>query len=209
MFYRLVKASFQFFYCKVYEHTTLGYKVFDTLETGAIIASNHLSYFDPPLLGISCPRPLYFLAKKELFSSFFLNWIMKSLNALPIEGKLCDKDSLKEAIRVLENKGYLAVFPEGARSQSGKIASFQKGVGMLAYKLGCPIIPAYIKGTYEIWPPHKTFPKLFKKSLVAFGEPIYFQKELKPLNRKKQIAAITLQVEQAVRKLEKEHGKSV
>ena len=209
MLYLTAKFFFRCFYFPFWKNKALGKETILQSKKGAIIAPNHYSYFDPPLIAISSPRPVYFLAKRSLFANRFFNWIFRKFHSLPIEGGVSDKDSLKDAINILENKGFLVIFPEGTRSQNGKIAPFQKGVGMLAFRLRCPIIPTYIHGTYESWPPQQPLPTPFRNSAVVFGTPIPWKAEWNELSRKDCIRAVTEEVEKAVRSLQASYLKNL
>jgi 1-acyl-sn-glycerol-3-phosphate acyltransferase len=170
-FYKISKACFRAFFYSLY-----GHEVIHASETkwkgAAIIASNHLSFFDPPLLAASSDDDLYFLARSSLFRNPIFKSMITSLNAYPVQAS----SSLKTATDLLQNGKKLVIFPEGTRSADGSLMEFKHGVGLLAIKANCPIIPTYIHGTFEILPKGKIFPSLFhKKTACIFGAPIFPQ----------------------------------
>lgn len=138
------------------------------LQGGVIIAANHLSLWDPPLLGIFSPRPIHFMAKAELFKIPVLGRIFKKLNAFPVRRGAADRSAIKTSIALLQSEKCLGVFPEGTRSKTGKLGTAEPGIAMLAVKTGAPIIPAAIIGTNKVF--HcKTILPQFE---VRFGKPI-------------------------------------
>jgi len=144
---------------------------------GVIIASNHVSYLDPIVLGASTKRKINFIAKKEVFNNIFSSIFLKSLNAFPVDRKKIDMPAFKKTISILERGGILGIFPEGTRSINGELQELKLGVVKIAMKAGVPIIPVGIIGTHKIYPHGKTFPVLFKNKItVYFGAPQYFDK---------------------------------
>lgn len=139
---------------------------------GAIIAANHASFLDPPLIAISWPGPIHFLARKTLFDVKLLKPLITGLNAHPLTGSN-DTSSLKLACKLLSEGKKILIFPEGTRSIDGEIAPFKQGIGMLVRKSGAPIIPTYIHNSHKAWPKNKKYPKLFgTKTACVFGKPI-------------------------------------
>ena len=176
LFYSVSKQSLRLLFSLLYSHEVHLPKE-KIYPGGAIIAANHASFFDPPLIAVSWPEPIHFLAKKELFGLFLLRSIITGLNAHPLGGKH-DLSSLKLACKLLQEGKKVLVFPEGTRSPDGQIAPFRSGIGLLAKKSGCPVIPAYIHGAFELWPKTKRLPRLWKqKTACIFGSPIYLEKD--------------------------------
>lgn len=163
----LVWLYFKIFYrLKVY-----GIKNF--IHGPAIIASNHVSFLDPPAVAVSSLEEIHFLAKEYLFKGF-LGKIIRKLNSHPLSGKASDFSSLKKIITLLEEGDKVILFPEGGRSYDGKIGKILPGIGLLLYRTKCAIIPTYIHGAFDIWKKAEKRPKLFGKIRVVFGTPIYF-----------------------------------
>lgn len=144
---------------------------------GVIIASNHVSYLDPIVLGVSTKRKLYFITKKEAFNNIFGRIILNKLNAFPVDRKKIDMFAFKKTISILKVGGALGIFPEGTRSLNGELQELKLGVVKIAMKAGVPIIPVGIIGTHKIYPHGKILPVPFKNKItVYFGAPQYFDK---------------------------------
>ena len=116
-------------------------------ETGGfILASNHISYYDPPMLGSWSTRQMYFFAKAELFRNRIFGFAISRTNAIPVKRGTIDRAAVDRALDAI-SRGYgLLVFPEGTRSKTGDFLDPKAGLGMLAIRAKCPIVPAYIHG---------------------------------------------------------------
>jgi 1-acyl-sn-glycerol-3-phosphate acyltransferase len=135
---------------------------------GVIVAANHISAADPPFIGTCINREFHFLAKKELFRNFFLGFLIRNLNAIPVDRAVLDQSALGAAEEALRRGYGLILFPEGTRSRSGKLGRGKPGVGLLARRTGIPVVPAYIENS-------RGFGSLLlrgKRLVVRFGEPI-------------------------------------
>jgi len=144
---------------------------------GLIIASNHVSYLDPAVLTASFNRKIYFLTKKEVFKNNFISFLLKNMNALPIDRGKVDMLAFKKAINILREEKVLGIFPEGTRSSNGELQELKLGTIKIAMKTGVPILPAGIIGTHKIYPRGIKFPILFKhKIIVKYGAPQYLDK---------------------------------
>jgi len=135
---------------------------------GFVLASNHISYADPPFLGCMVPRQLFFFAKRELFDHRLLGALFRSVNAMPVTRGTVDRREVREAIKVVKQGYGLVVFPEGTRSKSGVLRSPRPGMALIARQTACPITPAYVYGANRL-----------KRCLwgrgrlgIVFGEPI-------------------------------------
>src|SRR5271156_1917465 len=100
-------------------------------EGPAIMAANHQSYFDPPLVGITCRNELYFLARKSLFDIPFLGALISRVNALPVDLSKGDVSALRTVINLLKAGNRTVIFPEGTRSLNGQIQQARPGIGMI------------------------------------------------------------------------------
>lgn len=187
-FYRFIRfilrQFFDLFYrCKVYgaEHPIKG---------GAIIAPNHTSFFDPPIIAAAWPEEVHFIAKESLFNPFYMNWLLTNLNAYPLQENAHDIKLIKKICHLIEEGKKVVIFPEGERSSNGNILKIKSGVSMIALKMKCPIIPAYIEGAYEAWPRNSRVPNIGCKIKVFFGKPIIIDKYLH-LHKKEAQESIT------------------
>jgi 1-acyl-sn-glycerol-3-phosphate acyltransferase len=141
---------------------------------GGIIAANHVSYLDPPLIGFTLfPRKACFLAKGALFTPI-LGWLLKQMGCYPVEKGRNNLAAFKAIFDQAAQGKLVVIFPEGTRSFNGKLQKGQPGVSLLIEKSKAPVIPCYIKGTYEAWGLHRKWPKLFGNTTVVFGRPIHF-----------------------------------
>lgn len=114
---------------------------------GLIVASNHISFWDPPLVGTAAMRELHFLAKEELFRTPVLGPVIGAYNAIPIRRGVADLSGLSRAIEVLRKGRALIMFPEGSRMRDGELHPARPGVGMMAVNAGVTIVPCYISGS--------------------------------------------------------------
>ncbi|HLD36225.1 MAG TPA: lysophospholipid acyltransferase family protein [Planctomycetota bacterium] len=166
--------------CRLLAIVFLGLRAFgreNIPEGGAVLASNHQSYFDPALISITLNRPVYFLARKELFeSNRFFGWFIHNLHAIPLERRTFDSTGLRRAIEVLQNGGLLIVFPEGTRSPNGEIGEIRKGVSLLGEKANVPLVPTLVDGAYQAWPRKHKLPIRFSPITVRFGPPLRLDK---------------------------------
>ncbi len=137
-------------------------------QGGVIVAANHISAADPPFIGTCINREFHFLAKKELFRNFFLGTLIRNLNAIPVDRAILDQSALGAAEDALKRGYGLILFPEGTRSRSGELRKGKPGVGLLARRIGTPIVPAYIENSRG----SGTLIFRGKRLLVRFGEPL-------------------------------------
>ena len=114
---------------------------------GLLVASNHISFWDPPMIGAALPREVHFLAKEELFHTPGLGWLIRSLNAIPIRRGVADLSGLARALEVLRQGEALLMFPEGSRMRDGELHPSRPGVGMMAVQADVSIVPCYISGS--------------------------------------------------------------
>lgn len=122
-------------------------------KTGPFIfASNHASYLDPILLGVSLHRSLNYMARDTLFREGSFAWILKRLHVFPVRRQVGDFRAIKESIDILKSGKPLVIFPEGTRSDDGELKTGKPGIGFIAMKAKVPILPAYIEGSFKALP---------------------------------------------------------
>lgn len=191
------------FFCWVfakifYRHKTYGLEHY--YPRGAIIAANHTSYLDPPLLAVAWPEGVHFLARESLFRNWFFGKLIRALNAHPVSGRSGDVGVFKTVSGLLEEGKKVILFPEGTRSSTNQLGQIKPGVGVLVARSKAAVIPAYLKGPYEIWSRHRKFPKLFGKTICVFGSPIRWD-SYAHLEKKEAQEAITRQVAKSLEAL--------
>lgn len=114
-------------------------------QGGVIVMSNHISAFDPPLLAAIFPRPVRFMAKKELFENPIIRIVLFLADAFPVDRSKNDITAVKKALSIIKEQEVLGLFPEGTRHPEGKLGNPKAGSVMLAVKSGAPILPVGIK----------------------------------------------------------------
>ena len=140
-------------------------------EGAVIIAANHRSFLDPFVIGTLVGRPVYFVAKAELFKRRLPAWWLSSLGAFPVDRGNGDRDAMATARRILERGDVVVIFPEGTRTRPGGLGRPKRGVGRLALETGAPIVPVALIGTEAVrrgWRirPHKV--------RIRCGQPLRF-----------------------------------
>jgi glycerol-3-phosphate dehydrogenase (NAD(P)+) len=114
---------------------------------GVILAPNHRSFLDPWVVGICLRRPIYFVAKSELFEKRWLGWFLNSLGAFPIRRGEADTEAMETARILVERGNVVLIFPEGTRIRRGSLGDPKRGVGRLALETGAPVVPIAVMGT--------------------------------------------------------------
>jgi 1-acyl-sn-glycerol-3-phosphate acyltransferase len=149
---------------KAIAKTFFNYRVIgaeNMIEDGpCIIAANHCSYLDPPLVGVACQRAIHYLARKSLLDVPVLGPILPELNVIPVDQKNADRSALMGIIRVVRSGGAALIFPEGSRSPDGCLQPAQPGIGMVVAKTGAPVVPVRIEGSFRALPRGAASPRL-------------------------------------------------
>lgn len=146
------------------------------IEDGAVLlASNHESYIDPPLIATLHNKAMWYLARSTLFTKT-TNWLYTRLQAIPVDQDRPDMASLKSIIRKLKQGDNVLVFPEGQRTHDGDMGEAAPGVGLIAVKSGVPIQPIRIRGAREALPRGSGRVKFTRLSLTI-GKPIILTPE--------------------------------
>lgn len=141
-------------------------------EGGVLLAANHISYMDPPLIGAVVPRNVTFMARKGLFEIPVLRWMIKS-SAFPVDRERTRPSTIKETVRRLKKGELITMFPEGRRSETGELMEARRGIGMLACLSKVPVVPTLIIGSDRVLPVDAGWLKRAKITVV-FGEPVYY-----------------------------------
>lgn len=194
MFYRF---AWLFFYIilKVFNRLEITGRENVPLSGQLIVACNHVSVLDPIVVGVSMPRPIRFMAKKELFEHPILKGPIRALGAFPVDRGKNDIQAVKWAFRVLANQEVLGIFPEGTRRKEGPI-SFRPGTAGIALRARCKILPVALVGT-----DHILGGSPFSKLRLAIGTPIDWPAKYQGKPREKDILKLTEELQNAVENL--------
>ena len=138
---------------------------------GFVLASNHQSYLDPPLLGACLERPVSFMARDTLFRNPVFGGLIRRVGAFPVRRDGIGKDGLKEAVRRLKGGSAVVVFVEGTRTRDGRVGEVRDGAGLLSRLAGVPVVPAAVDGAWRAWPRGRALPRP-GRIRTAFGDPI-------------------------------------
>jgi 1-acyl-sn-glycerol-3-phosphate acyltransferase len=144
-------------------------------EGPAILASNHVSYLDPPLVAVSCRNEIHFLARKTLFEKPVLGPLIANLNAFPVDRDRGDVAAVRAVLQLLKSGKRVLVFPEGTRSRDGNLQPARAGVGLIIAKSLAPVVPIRIFGSYAALP--RSGGIRFVQIAVVVGRPLLFTKQ--------------------------------
>jgi 1-acyl-sn-glycerol-3-phosphate acyltransferase len=149
-----------------------------------IIAPNHRSMWDIPMVVVACPRRVVFMAKQELYKNAVLRRMWLELGAFPVRREIADLRAIDNALEVLRAGWALGIYPEGTRSFTGEMLPFLKGAAWLALLTGAPIVPCGIRGTSRRTRRDEPRPRARRPVRVVFGPPIGVSHEPDPLSRR-------------------------
>lgn len=173
MMYRFVVFIIRIVLSIFFKHKTEYTYPPELLPKGVIIAPNHASYLDPPLVAASWKGELHFFAGAHLFKKSFLGFLLPKINCHPVvPGK--ERATIRQAVDLLKQGKKVVLFPEGTRSKDGRLLALKTGVAYISLLTGCPIVPCYVEGTHDAWPKGKRLPQLSRLPLLCrFGNPLF------------------------------------
>jgi 1-acyl-sn-glycerol-3-phosphate acyltransferase len=146
------------------------------LNGGVILAANHASYIDPPLVGAGVRRMINFLARETLFHVPGLAAILRSWKVVPVDRDAGTGRGLKTILNRLEQGGAIILFPEGTRTRDGNFQPARSGIGLTVIKSNAPVVPVRVFGTYEAYGRTRKFPRPSRLQ-VKYGKPLFFEQE--------------------------------
>ncbi|HEU4683361.1 MAG TPA: lysophospholipid acyltransferase family protein [Nitrospira sp.] len=151
------------------------YRVVGTIPRtgGLLVAANHASYLDIPLLGCGMPRRVWYLGRSDLFKIPGTKPILRWLGWIPLKLGRLDRTAFHQAVRLINEGNVVVIFPEGGRTPTGQLREAKPGLGIIVAQTGCPVVPAFLDGTFQVLPSGATWPKLHPVT-VRFGEPLSF-----------------------------------
>jgi len=166
-------------------------------QGGAIIAPNHASYWDPPLVGVAIGGyQVYYMAKKQLFRFPIFGTVLRMIHTFPVDRGKQDVAAFRKALRVLNGEKTLVVFPEGGRGKGGCLRPPQRGIAWIAHKTKFPVVPTLVVNTHRI--------KVFPRVTVRFGAPIYFESDEIEGNERSRYRDFAHKVMEGIMKLDRE-----
>ena len=143
--------------------------------TGAVIlASNHASFLDPPLVGSGLPRAINYLARESLFRFPGIGALLRSWNSVPVDRDGGGASGLRAILDRLLAGGAIILFPEGTRTKDGRLQPARSGIGLTVIKSNEPVVPVRVFGTFEAYGRHVKFPRP-KPVAVKYGRPMQFE----------------------------------
>ncbi len=187
---------------KLYNRINLHGKSSIPKQGGFILVSNHTSYLDPVYIGISLPRKLHFMAKKEAFRSPIFRWILTQLGAFPVDRDRIGVKTVRKAIQILTDQHVLAIFPQGTRKGELEISTIKQGAAYFSLKTKSPILPVYIKGTDKVMPKGQAWIRPAKVD-IYFGHLIQVN-GLEKLNQEMAMEALSDQIKEEMNRLAKQ-----
>jgi 1-acyl-sn-glycerol-3-phosphate acyltransferase len=134
-----------------------------------LIVSNHVGAVDPAIIGAWTPRPVWFMAKAELFRGSFA-WLMRAYHAFPVVRHSPDRTALRRAFSLLKQGSAVVLFPEGHRSEDARLLRAEPGAGFVARRSGAPLVPIAITGSQDVLGRHNKLPRRAEVAMT-FGEP--------------------------------------
>lgn len=157
-------------------------------EGGVLLCTNHINNVDPPVVGITCPRTVHFMAKEELFQAPILKSLLPKIKAYPVKRGMSDREALRNTLKLLKSGKVVGLFPEGTRSKTGELGEGLAGAGFFALRGEANVVPCAIIGPY----------KAFRQVKVVYGKPI----DMAPYReRKASTEEVTAVIMDEIRKL--------
>ena len=170
-------------------------------EGAYIIASNHMSFSDPVLLGLGQRRRLFFMAKQELFKNKFFAGLIRALGAFPVERGAGDGKAIKTGEDLIKEGNVMTIFIEGGRTKTGEFMRPRSGCALVSQQMQVPVIPACITITGN--PKHR-----FAKRVIHFGDPLTPQQlGLTPDGDRRQLKNATNMIMDEIKKMREQDRK--
>ncbi|MGB2711603.1 MAG: lysophospholipid acyltransferase family protein, partial [Conexibacter sp.] len=168
--YWLVRAVLQPFFHLYFRLSRIGREHIPQ-EGPVIFAANHRSFLDPFVIGTMARRPIYYVAKKELFRNRVQAWLLNALGAFPVDRGQADQEMVDTAKAILARGDCVLIFPEGTRVRPGPLGRPKRGVGRLALETGAPVVPVAVIGTTDVRRGWRVRPR---KVRIRAGQPLTF-----------------------------------
>lgn len=137
-----------------------------------LIASNHASHLDPPMVGCQIAKQMRFFARKSLWNNRLLAWWLDQVETIPVERDSGDIGAIKKVLLALKEDRAVVLFPEGTRSPDGHLQKAKAGVGLMACKTGVPVVPCRVYGSFAAFGKGAKVPHFGTPVSIVFGPPI-------------------------------------
>ncbi|MCX7718019.1 MAG: 1-acyl-sn-glycerol-3-phosphate acyltransferase [Candidatus Sumerlaeaceae bacterium] len=165
-----------------------------------ILAPNHVSYYDPPLIAAGVPHRIRFMAWDALFRIPGFASLIRAYGAFPVRTKSADKGAVEATLDVLRAGGCLMIFPEGMRSKTGRLEPLEKGLARLALSVGAWIVPVSVIGAFEAYNIHHLLPRPFRPIVVKYHPAFWVEPMEHPREVKARTVEINAQIERHLRR---------
>jgi 1-acyl-sn-glycerol-3-phosphate acyltransferase len=171
-------------------------------QGGFIIASNHASHLDPPVVGSLLTRQVCFFARKTLWKPGFASWWLNGVGTIPVDRDGgTDVTAIKRVLHALKNEKVIILFPEGTRSTDGKLQAAKPGVGLLACRTGVPVVPVRVFGSFQAFGRDGKL-RLGTPVSVVYGKPLLASQYDDPSAGKERYLRASQRIMEAISKLE-------
>ena len=137
-----------------------------------LIASNHASHLDPPIVGSQVARQMRFFARRSLWNSKIASWWLNNVETIPVERDSGDIGAIKRVLQALKEDRAIVLFPEGTRSPDGQLQKAKPGVGLMACKTGVPVVPCRVYGSFAAFGKGAAIPRFGTPVTIVYGPPI-------------------------------------
>lgn len=174
LWYEFWKRLF-YYICRLAFRLRVEGREYEPASGPLIVAGNHASLLDPPLIGMCLRRQSAYMAKDDLFTVPILGPWLRSIGSFPVRRGTPDRKAIRRSLEVLERGGVLVIFPEGTRSLDGRLRDAEPGAAMIALRTGIPVLPAAVVNSHRILPKGARWPR-FERVTVRFGALLHVPK---------------------------------
>jgi 1-acyl-sn-glycerol-3-phosphate acyltransferase len=180
------------------------------MQGPVIIAPNHKSLLDPPLVGSTLPRLATTMGKVELFEKEHfglrvLGKVIQHMGTFPVKRFSADRRAIRRALQVLADDGALVIFPEGTRTRDGELGASELGIAHIAHKSKAPVVPAYLKGTEGCFSYMEPRARMTQCE-IFYGKPVFFEREYAQRGDRATLEAIASRIMDEIALLKKAAG---
>ena len=171
--YRIAWVTFRAMYATYFRWRVFGAENVPQ-SGGVILASNHASFLDPPLVGSGLSRDINYLGRESLFRYPGIGALLRSWNSVPVDRDGGGAKGLKTILERLLAGGGIILFPEGTRTRDGQLQPARSGIGLTVIKSVAPVVPVRVFGTFEAYGRHITIPRPHRV-IIKYGRPMNFE----------------------------------